>query len=78
MISEGFKKYARKQKLSELKPWSEGDDMLGVSIGGEDSAAGSPKNGDLIARNPENHDDQWLVAAKYFSDNFNHDPVEES
>ena len=23
-----------------------------------------------IARNPKNHDDQWLVAAKYFADNF--------
>jgi hypothetical protein len=24
----------------------------------------------MIARNPKNHDDQWLVAAKYFADNF--------
>jgi hypothetical protein len=24
----------------------------------------------MIARNPKNHDDQWLVAAQYFSDNF--------
>ena len=25
---------------------------------------------DMIARNPKNHDDQWLVAAAYFADNF--------
>jgi len=24
----------------------------------------------MIARNPVNHDDQWLVAAAYFSANF--------
>jgi len=30
---------------------------------------GSPKEGDMIARNPKNHADQWLVAKKYFEDN---------
>ena len=24
----------------------------------------------MIARNPQNHNDQWLVAAYYFEDNF--------
>ena len=24
----------------------------------------------MIARNPKNHDDQWLVAKQYFEDNF--------
>ena len=24
----------------------------------------------MIARNPKNHADQWLVEAKYFADNF--------
>jgi hypothetical protein len=41
-----------------------------VSISDFDKANGSPKPGDMIARNPERHDDQWLVAAKYFRDNF--------
>lgn len=31
---------------------------------------GSPKIGDMIARNPKNHEDQWLVAEQYFNDNF--------
>jgi len=35
-----------------------------------DREAGSPKIGDMIARNPKDHADQWLVSAQYFSDNF--------
>ena len=35
-----------------------------------DHNAGSPKPGDMIARNPKNHADKWLVAAEYFTDNF--------
>ena len=44
-----------------------------VSISDEDLKAGSPKLGDMIARNPKNHKDQWLVAEQYFKDNF--DPI---
>jgi len=32
--------------------------------------SGSPKVGDMIARNPKNHNDMWLVAKVYFEDNF--------
>lgn len=70
----GFKQYRRKQ-IAELRPYDPaGRDKLGlhdgVSISVEDVKAGSPKIGDMIARNPKNHDDQWLVAATYFADNF--------
>ena len=41
-----------------------------ISISSEDLKNGSPKIGDMIARNPKNHNDQWLVAQQYFSDNF--------
>lgn len=41
-----------------------------VSISAEDLMAGSPKIGDMIARNPSNYLDQWLVSEKYFKDNF--------
>ena len=64
-----FAKYRRKQ-IAELRPYKPGEDMEGVSISKEDVAAGSPKVGDMIARNPKNHADQWLVAAQYFADNF--------
>jgi hypothetical protein len=64
-----FTQYRRKQ-IAELTPWIEGFDMSRVSVSVPDEEAGSPKAGDMIARNPKNHDDQWLVAAAYFADNF--------
>ena len=64
-----FEKYLRTQ-IAEMRPYIEGEDMTGISIAQVDVDAGSPKHGDMIARNPKNHADQWLVAAQYFSDNF--------
>lgn len=65
-----FKPYRRKQ-IAELRPFVEGEALPDrVSISQADREAGSPKPGDMIARNPKNHDDQWLVAAAYFADNF--------
>jgi len=63
-----FKEYSRKG-LSELTPWIKGFNMKGVEVSKEDKAAGSPKKGDMIARNPKNHKDMWLIAKKYFEDN---------
>jgi len=68
-VSSMFKKYRRTQ-IAELRPYVEGEDMTDISVSSADAKAGSPKKGDMIARNPKNHDDQWLVAAKYFQDNF--------
>jgi hypothetical protein len=64
-----FRQYRRKQ-IAELRPYIPGEEMSGISISAEDHNTGSPKAGDMIARNPKNHADQWLVAAKYFADNF--------
>jgi hypothetical protein len=64
-----FKRYRRTQ-IAEMEPWVEGYDMTGVSVSASDLAAGSPKTGDMIARNPKNHADRWLVAAMYFADHF--------
>ena len=64
-----FKPYRRKQ-IAELRPYVPGENMEGISISEADKLAGSPKLGDMIARNPRNHEDQWLVAAQYFKDNF--------
>lgn len=69
-----FKQYRRKQ-IAELRPFQEGEQLSErVSVSQADKDAGSPKAGDMIARNPKNHDDQWLVAKQYFEDNF--EPVE--
>jgi hypothetical protein len=64
-----FKQYRRKQ-IAELRPYDQGENMVGISVSDADAKAGSPKAGDMIARNPENNEDQWLVAAQYFADNF--------
>jgi hypothetical protein len=64
-----FAKYRRKQ-IAELRPYQPGEPLNGVSISKADADAGSPRFGDMIARNPKNHADQWLVAAQYFADNF--------
>lgn len=64
-----FQQYRRTQ-LAELRPYVPGEDLSRVSIAAVDRENGSPKPGDMIARNPANHADQWLVAADYFRDNF--------
>ena len=79
-----FKNYRRTQ-ISEMREVTESDirafesdkaihsirdTEFKVSISDADLANGSPKLGDMIARNPKNHNDQWLVAQQYFKDNF--------
>lgn len=61
-----FKQYRRKS-VSELRPYVVGEKLSEkVSISVQDLKAGSPKEGDMIARNPKNHEDQWLVPKAYF------------
>lgn len=66
-----FKQYRRSQ-IAEMRPYTTGEPLTDVSISKADLDAGSPKIGDMIARNPKNHADQWLVAKQYFEDNFEH------
>jgi len=64
-----FKQYRRKS-ISEMRPYVEGETLdSNVSISEADLKAGSPKLGDMIARNPKDHSDQWLVAKEYFEEN---------
>jgi len=64
-----FKRYTR-TNIAEMRPYIEGEALINVSISTADKLNGSPLLGDMIARNPSNHEDQWLVAQKYFTDNF--------
>ena len=63
-----YKKFRRKG-LSEMTPFIDGMDMTNISVSDADKLNGSPKVGDMIARNPKNHNDKWLVAEQYFKDN---------
>ena len=79
-----FKKYRRTQ-IAEMRPVTKRDIQsflndknlhslrdteFRVSISDVDKYNGSPRIGDMVARNPKNHNDQWLVAEQYFKDNF--------
>ncbi|MBK9689124.1 MAG: hypothetical protein IPO65_15745 [Saprospiraceae bacterium] len=79
-----FKNYRRTQ-IAEMRPITEQDiasfqadkelhsikdTNFRVSISDVDIQNGSPRIGDMVARNPKNHNDQWLVAKEYFEDNF--------
>ena len=69
-----FTKYRRTQ-IATMRPYVPGENLELVAISPEDHKAGSPKQGDMIARNPANENDQWLVNAAYFAANF--EPVED-
>ncbi len=60
-----FQQYRKIQKPAELRPYVPGESLDGISVG-----AATPLPGDMIARDPENHADQWLVAKDYFERNF--------
>jgi len=62
--------YVKKANPLEIEPWKPGADMAHVSVSPEDTKNGSPKPGDMIATNPDNADDRWLITAAYFAKNY--------
>ena len=62
--------FYRKKQLQEMTPWVEGLPMDLVSISQADKDNGSPKVGDMIAFNPKDATDMWLVAAEFMQDNY--------
>jgi hypothetical protein len=77
-----FKEYLKSNK-AEIRAITQNDIILfnnddklpapfqfNISISGEDLKNGSPKIGDVVGRNPKNRLDQWLIAEKYFKENF--------
>lgn len=66
---ESFRRFKRKD-FAELRPYEKGEDLTDVSISSADRRNGSPKAGDMIARNPDDHSDQWLVAKRFFKKHY--------
>ena len=64
-----FKHY-RNSALTEMEEWSSETDMEQVAISDEDLAAGSPKTGDMIARDPYDYSNMWLIAHAYFLEDY--------
>lgn len=63
MDIQHYKLSLTNEKVPAFMEWN-------ISLSYEDINNGSPKIGDMIARNPKNHLDQWLIAEQYFLDNF--------
>jgi len=64
-----WRTFKRKGEV-EATEYVPGQKMDGVSISEEDVKAGSPKAGDMIARNPVNYNDKWLINKAYFEKNY--------
>lgn len=64
-----FRQY-RRNTIAELRPYFPGEDLAPISVGANCISAGGPVEGDMVARDPSNHDDQWIVLASYFAEHF--------
>ncbi len=62
--------FYRRSNVDEMRPYVPGEDLTAFSVNKEDE----PQMGGMIARNPDNHADQWYVAPDYFAKNF--EPME--
>ena len=56
----------RRTAIAEMRPYIPGEDLAKISVSKEDH----PQDGGMIARNPDNHDDQWYVNGAYFAKHF--------
>jgi hypothetical protein len=63
-----FKSY-RRNGTTEMRPFIEGEDTSNIAISDDARSTGSPKTGDWIARDKDNHADQWLVTEDFFNRN---------
>lgn len=61
-----FQKY-RRTNIAEMRPYVPGEDLSQISVSKEDDPE---TDRGMIARNPDNHADQWYVARAYFEKNF--------
>lgn len=57
---------AQRRAQIDVRRYNPGEDLAGVSIRPGDT----PENGGYIARNPNDHSDQWYITAKYFNRNY--------
>lgn len=64
--TEGFKKYNR-IKVTEIRPYVLGEDLTNISVSENDNPR---EDLGVIARNPEDHNDQWYINRLYFENNF--------
>lgn len=54
----------------EIRPYVPGEDLAHVGISTEVKLNDGPKQGDWVARDPDNHADQWMLSAEYVAKNY--------
>lgn len=60
----------RRSTVMDMRPYVPGEDMSKIEVNPIDAAHGSPKQGDMIARDPNDEEKGWLVSEHYFAHNF--------
>lgn len=64
-------KLYRKTQTQPMSPYDPAKGLpFGCSVSQADKDNGSPRVGDMIAVNPNDETDTWLVAEKFFKDNY--------
>ena len=56
------------RQIAQFRPYRPGEDMTHIYV--SDTFTGSPKYGDIIVRDPKNHNDQWLITQQFFWDHY--------
>ena len=64
-----FREY-QKSSFITARPYVPGESLERVSVSPHDIDKGHPMDGDMIACDPNNTDDQWLVSCNYFHNNY--------
>jgi len=62
-----WKKYLKRPSPIEMRPYIQGEDLTGISVSDQDDPE---TDMGMIARNPDNHDDQWYIARTYFEKHY--------
>ena len=60
-----FKDY-RKKNVQPMRPYVQGENMDGISV----AECDTPEIGGMVAVSPDNGEDRWYVAKKFFEDNY--------
>ena len=66
-VNSPWREYKR-SNIAEMRPYILGEDTTKISVSNAD--IDKVHLGGYVARNPDNHEDVWFVAADYFKKNF--------
>jgi hypothetical protein len=69
MAEEDFVYYSR-ITMVEMRPYVAGEDMTNIYVDVVYADKGHPKEGDMIARNPKDRDELWLITGESFAVDF--------